>query len=366
MTAVYELEEELFSLLKPKLLDDYLGLEELANDFSAALILRYFRDEGVSVEPGVSYSFSELESRLKIEPRHKRMFTFFIHVLTTRGLAQQAGDTLEFVGYKDADSLLKKIVGLYPAFGLFFTFLDGCAKKYPLVLTGKMPAAHVLFPAGDSAMLEKIYANTPKVGYEELYLELLKDVLLEKMGATHSVVVEVGAGQGILTDVVVPYLAGRSSEYVFSDIGGSFLKQAEKKYPEMRYPFIHYKEYDISKNPLDQGWNKEAADFVIGFNVVHATSNIATTLEETAKIVKPGGWMFFVENVKQQFWIDMIYGVTEGWWCFDDGIRTISPLLTCDQWLQVARSANFKSFELIPQKSEVRKKTDSALLMIQK
>jgi hypothetical protein len=260
MKSIFELEQDLFELLKPKTMDSFLGLEVLANQYCAALILRFMSGQGVNIEAGKKYEISTLESMLKIITQHHRMFLFFIHVLKELKFVTISGNIIEFIPVaekvKDTDLLLKKIESLYPDFRIFFHFLDECTKKYPHILEGKMNGAYALFPTGDSSVLEKVYANTPKIGFEDLYLHLLRDLMMQKLEIHEKVkIVEIGAGQGILTDILLPHLSDYPIEYYFTDIGKMFLKQAQDKYFAADYPFMKFIELDASQDPFEQQWN---------------------------------------------------------------------------------------------------------------
>ena len=48
---------------------------------------------------------------------------------------------------------------------------------------------------------------------------------------------------------------------------------------------------------------------------------------------RPGGLLVLLEVVKPARWIDLVFGLTEGWWRFSDqALRPSYPLLTFDGW----------------------------------
>ncbi|GEM_PF-4633227 len=100
-------------------------------------------------------------------------------------------------------------------------------------------------------------------------------------------------------------------------------------------------------------------------NVVHATRNLGTTTAHLLKLLVPGGLMFLIETVKRRRWDDMIWGLAEGWWYFDDDFRTHFPLLTLEQWEQLFKKhPNAASVITFPQQPEKRKQTKAGLIIV--
>ena len=73
----------------------------------------------------------------------------------------------------------------------------------------------------------------------------------------------------------------------------------------------------------------------------------------------------FVENTKQEIWIDMLYGMVDGWWSFEDEYRTISPLLTVSQWNDLLGKENYSGFEVLP-KLDAQSQYETGLIVINK
>jgi microcystin synthetase protein McyE len=53
-------------------------------------------------------------------------------------------------------------------------------------------------------------------------------------------------------------------------------------------------------------------------NVVHATPDIRDTLGHIRSLLKPGGQLVLLETVRQEDWVDVVWGLTPGWWAFHD------------------------------------------------
>jgi len=49
-----------------------------------------------------------------------------------------------------------------------------------------------------------------------------------------------------------------------------------------------------------------------------------------------------VEGISRQRWVDLIFGLTEGWWKFaDHGLRPSYPLLSMPQWRTMLPTVGF-------------------------
>lgn len=83
-------------------------------------------------------------------------------------------------------------------------------------------------------------------------------------------ILEIGAGTGGLTAKILENLKSDFGErlylkYTFTDISSGFFVQSKERFRE--YEGIEYRVLDISKDPLDQGFNSGEYDLIIASNV---------------------------------------------------------------------------------------------------
>lgn len=360
-----DLESSLYSSERPKSLSKVLGFEQTINDFCAALIVRFFNQVNI---PSTRIDIYESITQLNILHKYEKMFSLFIEVLENADLIERKDGTFTFTNkvnsFLSVAQLLEKIRLFYPKFYFFFSFLDRCSQSYPLVLSGRQSPSEILFPKDNPSILKKIYDSTPKLGHEELYLLLAKEFLLKQL-PTDGKLLEIGAGQGLLTQLLLPEFYNILSSYHFTDIGNSFLIDARRQWGTT-YPMLSTTVFDITNKPDTQNIPCNHFDALVGFNVVHATPNISETLENLMATLKKGGMICLIENVKKQVWIDMIYGLTDGWWLFNDSIRKNSPLLTIPEWKMVLDDFECESYTIAPSDQIKSEETDTALIIIHK
>ena len=98
-------------------------------------------------------------------------------------------------------------------------------------------------------------------------------------------VLEVGAGTGSATSVVLPELPA-DCEYMFTDISAGFFAEAEGRFGSSEIP-IEYRPLDIEKEPSNQGFEPHAYDLIIAANVLHATRDLGVTLAHCRELLAP-------------------------------------------------------------------------------
>ena len=163
-------------------------------------------------------------------------------------------------------------------------------------------------------------------------------------------ILEVGAGTGSATREILPALDGHSpwrryTEYRFTDTTTSFLAGAEQKFRD--YAGMTYGAFDMEKPGRAQGYEPEW-DLVVASNVVHATSDIKSTLLNIRSILKPGGKMVPLELTQSQLSAGLVLGTFSDFWKGDadkDFPRLDGPFLSKSMWRAVLPHAGFSGLD---------------------
>ncbi|GJP94927.1 polyketide synthase [Aspergillus niger] len=164
-------------------------------------------------------------------------------------------------------------------------------------------------------------------------------------------VLEIGAGTGGGTAVVLRGLTTSStprrermySKYAFTDISAGFFVPAQERFKE--YEGIEYKVLDITKDPIEQGFQAESYDLIIAGNVLHATPSINATLANVRKLLAPEGYLFLQELSPQLQMVNLIMGILPGWWLGETDGRVNEPFLTPEEWNKALKMAGFSGVE---------------------
>ncbi|KAF6790304.1 polyketide synthase [Colletotrichum sojae] len=157
-------------------------------------------------------------------------------------------------------------------------------------------------------------------------------------------VLEIGAGTGGATASTLRGLTSAHGErmyqsYTYTDISSGFFADAKERFKE--YTGLEFALLDISKDPLEQGFEAESYDLVIAWNVVHATPNLRESLTNIRKLVHPQGWFLLQEISPVTPWINHCFGVISGWWLGEADGRISKPHVDFERWQKELLQAGF-------------------------
>jgi SAM-dependent methyltransferase len=164
-------------------------------------------------------------------------------------------------------------------------------------------------------------------------------------------VLEIGAGTGSATLPVLQELSRGAEElpaflsYTFTDISSGFFENARTKLAKWSQ-CITYKKLDISQDPVQQGFAAEQYDVVIASNVLHATPNIAATLDHVRTVLKPNGKLLLLEGVCHPP-LSLPFALLPGWWLSEDEYRSHEegPLLSEETWQRLLSARGFSGVD---------------------
>jgi acyl transferase domain-containing protein len=128
-------------------------------------------------------------------------------------------------------------------------------------------------------------------------------------------ILEVGAGTGSAAAHLFNALGdnGRNliKHYCYTDISAGFFEQG-RSLPNKWKALLDFKVLDVSKDPIEQGFEPNQFDLVIASNVLHATPSMSKTLENVRKLLKPGGRMLLLELVRSSAAVNIVFGTLPG------------------------------------------------------
>jgi acyl transferase domain-containing protein/acyl carrier protein len=223
--------------------------------------------------------------------------------------------------------------------------LERCGRAAEAVLSGRRNAVSLLLPDGDATDLKEIYSDSAAAVEVNRMLQAIVRRALS--GAQPVRVLEAGAGTGGATAGLLPLLTGREVEYLFTDVSPAFLDAAQQQFSV--YDFVRFAAFDLEREPEPQGLVHASFDLIVAANVVHATSDIVAALNRLRRLLRPGGLLILQEGVERLAWVDLTFGLTEGWWAFRDGdLRKDHPLLSGERWREALVASGFEQASLAP------------------
>ena len=323
---------------------DRLGrLDRLTTSY----IVAAFRELRAFAVAGESRSAEMLIEEHRILPAYRKLLVRWLGRLASEGLLRQEGE--RFVadrplpapdvrgGLDDVSRFLKPVL---------IQYVERCGNGLVKVLRGTVSALDTLFPSGSFELGEELYTNAPSARYTNgIVRSVVESVASDSRDGVS--ILEVGAGTGGTTTVVLPALAPDRSTYCFTDMSQLFLSRAQANF--RAYPFVQYGILNIEQDPVAQGYPARTFDVVVAANVIHATADLRKSLEHIRSILAPGGLLVLSETTVHHGWFDMTTGLIEGWDRHDDELRGDNPMMSTEQWRAALTATGFEHVIAFPE-----------------
>ena len=300
---------------------------------------------------GETVSAATLSARLNIAARHGRLLERLLEMLGEDGSLSRHGSEWTVgaaLAQSDPSPALAELLRAHPELRSEFALLQRCAEQLPAVLRGTCDPLQLIFPDGDLDGATHLYEDTPfSRDCNAMTTAAVREIQDAAKPGRPLRILEIGAGTGGTTAHVLPVLDQHRSDYLFTDVSPLFTARAEERFAD--YRFLRYGLLDISRDPAAQGYAGAEFDVILASNVLHATHDLRQTLQNARSMLAPGGYLLLVEGIEKARWIDLIFGLTEGWWSFSDsGLRTSYPLLGPEDWLAVLEECGFTGASVVP------------------
>ncbi|XDG01217.1 hypothetical protein ABKA04_000832 [Annulohypoxylon sp. FPYF3050] len=324
-------------------IDDFISVVfSESNKLCVALIVEAFEQLGCPLRTATK---GQVLQRINYEPRHGRLVEYLYDFLETEArLIDVCGSQIVRTGItaskKSSEALLEGLLKSHPEWTIVHQLTHYAGKNLKDVLLGKTDGIGLIFGTAEGRRLVSgLYCDHPinKMGYEQMkdFIGRLVSRLPANEGPLK--ILEMGAGTGGTTQVLAPFLATLDVpvEYTFTDLSASMVAQARLKYGKV-YPFMKFAVHDIEKPPAQE---LQGQHIVIASNAVHATHSLTVSGGHIHSALRSDGLLLMLEMTQILPHIELIFGLLEGWWLFDDGrCHAISDPL---RWEQSLKSVGF-------------------------
>ena len=307
-----------------------------------ALTLEAFEKLGVSIKtakPG------QVLQRISHVPQHQRLVEYLYELLEKEArLVDIEGSTITRTAIsppaKSSNALLQDLLRLYPDWSCAMKLTHFAGARLADVLTAKTDGIKLIFGSEEGReLVGGLYCDHVfnKMNYSQMadFVEKLVSKLPMRDGPLK--ILEMGAGTGGTTLYMAPLLSrlGVPVEYTFTDLSPSMVAAARKKFKQ--YPFMKFLAHDIEKPvPADIMGTQH---IVIASNAVHATHDLVKSGANIRNALRPDGFLMMLEMTEIVPFVDIIFGLLEGWWLFDDGRK--HAIAHTDRWERDMQSAGF-------------------------
>lgn len=356
-------------LLNNPALHRYAELRTELDSLSRDYILAAFAQLGFAPRSGVIFPLDDLIAQLGIQEHYRRLTIRLLDMLVADGVLQRRDDQhwsvpqiLVVPSSEKLNAEYERLKHVYPEFDAELELLGACGAHLGDVLIGRADPLEFLFPGGDLARAEKLYTQSPVAKVYNGLVQNALDHLVQLLPSERTLrILEIGAGTGGTTGFVLPHLPADRTTYTFTDISPLFGTKVRQKFTA--YPFIRYETLNIEHDPLSQGFDARGYDLIIAANVIHATANLRRTLDHVQQLLAPGGVLLMLEMTYPERWIDLTFGLTEGWWLFEDDVRSDYLLLDADGWKHLLLDTGFAQAASLPEQMEHT--TEQAVILAQ-
>ncbi|MBD2364812.1 SDR family NAD(P)-dependent oxidoreductase [Anabaena minutissima FACHB-250] len=318
---------------------------------SVTYIIHAFAQMGRKFQLGQRFATADIITQLGIVNRHHRLLHRLLEIVADAGYLQQSDlqwQVINILQDSNPDTKLNLLLAKYPSAVAELTLLGRCGSKLASVLQGDSDPLQLLFPEGDMTTATQVYQDSPGSQVLNSLVQQAISSALAQLPQDRGVrILEIGAGTGGTTAYILPTLPAQQTEYIFTDLSPRFTTQAQEKFRD--YPFVRYQVLDIEQELKPQGFEFHQYDVVVAANVLHATQDLAQTLQNIRQLLAPQGLLILLEGTIPQAWLDLTFGLTEGWWRFSDTeLRPNYPLLTSEQWQQVLLQEGYQAAVTLP------------------
>lgn len=350
-----KLQTQVMELIAEKDLRAYAKLLTNLEALSIDYVLSAFSKMGWEFQLGQRFSTASIAQQSGAISQHGRLLERLLMMLVEVGILQFIDSTwsvIQLPHKHDPQEQLNKLALLYPDATAELTLLQRCGENLAKVLQGECNPLELLFPQGDLTTATQLYQDSPGAQVMNTIVQKAVKQALERLPSSRKLrVLEIGAGTGGTTSYILPVLPPQQTEYVFTDLSPRFNAIAQQKFRD--YPFVRYEVLDIEQSIESQGFECGEYDIIIAANVLHATKDLRITSERIQHLLAPNGMLVLLEGTTRQRWLDLIFGLTEGWWGFTDlDLRPDYPLLAASEWQELLLQTGFEQVATIPSTQE--------------
>ncbi|KAB2575939.1 Narbonolide/10-deoxymethynolide synthase PikA1, modules 1 and 2 [Lasiodiplodia theobromae] len=240
----------------------------------------------------------------------------------------------------DASAWIDSAIKQYPEVTSELVMLKSLYGQHGSVFRGERDPLELLFRTDRHTETEGIYSESFYARYYNSVVTYVLSALVQQPQQSRRKlrILEVGAGSGSTTRRMLETAAALEIEvdYHFTDISETFIRKASTSGKLSASPGtarITYGVFDAERDPRLQGLASSSFDLIVAVNVIHATRVLRETMANLRQLLRPRGVVVLSEFTRPSPMTDASFGMTEGWWRFDDkDLRPEYPLMEAARW----------------------------------
>ncbi|KAI1086282.1 putative polyketide synthase [Rostrohypoxylon terebratum] len=306
----------------------------LQEELTVALTLEAFEERGAGIRGAQA---GQRLVRIAHGAEHRQFVTYLYHMLETlTQIIKIDGDdsiirTAVPIPSRSSHEVYEELEARFPDQHTANKLTYYAGTNLARVLSGATNGVELIFGSPQGRELAAgLYGDWPLnratyAGVEDFLTRLVTRLQASglQINSEHPIrILEMGAGTGGTTKRLLPLLAnlGMPVEYTFTDLSPSLVAQARKTWSK-KYPFMRFAVHDMEKSPSPSLVGTQ--HLVVASNAVHATRSLRHTTRCIHSMLRPDGFLCLIEMTRPMHWVDIVFGLFEGWWMYSDGRKHV-------------------------------------------
>ncbi|WP_084516548.1 type I polyketide synthase [Microtetraspora niveoalba] len=297
---------------------------------------------------------------------HRRMIHAALPLLERHGLLERPVGGGPRLTPMDADprELHRELLIRGAAFTAQSALTVRVGRWLPELLAGRRAGSDVLGSGGGHELLRQFHDIGPVNLFTNRIARALVEQIVRRWPSDRPLrVLEVGAGAGGTTAMLLPVLPADRTRYLVTDGAEAALTRLRHRFagfdfvdyavldmdagPAERGPnaggfdFLDYAVLDMDADPVEQGLAAGGFDLVVAANSLHLARDLPAALRHLSTLLVPGGQLLITEPHRVGTLLPIL-GMQEEFWDFTDRhLRPRSPLLPRERWPEVLAEAGY-------------------------
>lgn len=277
-----------------------------ALDHAADASLLYWLAGSGLLNPGQAIAFAPLCTALNLAPGQHRLLRHWLALLVDSGHLQADGDGWRCLatGF-DQDHAWSQFARLAPP-GLWpvelVDYLRDSATRLAEQLDGRLSPASLMFPQGSAHIAEAMYSRGLHAQVLHRAMAEAVSAIVSRQGQRRWRILEVGAGTGAASALIIPALAplvaaGVQIDYVFSDVSSYFLNAARERFAA--YPWVRFMPFDMNKPACEQGLPAGSLDLLLSSGALNNALDTPRLLAGLRQLLQADAWLVVQELTRE-------------------------------------------------------------------
>lgn len=265
----------------------------------------------------------------------------------------------------DLEGTRARITDLIPALEPALELADAAGSAHLPIARGETTGRDAILGAGQAGLWCRYFDNgNPGYLLNNRLAALAAANRLPEMGGFS--VLEIGGGAGSATEALLDELdqRGRSADLGFLRFTepSPFFRRRASRLVSGRLPgdTLSLGDLDMNQPWADQGVPEASLDMVFAVNVLHVAQNLAFTLKEALRSLRPGGWLVAGEAIRpfssSSLQAEMVFCLLEDFVQveIDPEVRPRFGFLTPEEWEQAFSACGFENARVLPDIKRIR------------